>query len=135
MIKLFDHPGKIISWITLIGMIMVGSYTAVNTTKQVDANDKRIYNVEEYVYEQRKSNEIMQKLQERQVQQTYLQQQQQQWQQQQTIYNPPRQQPQYIPQIPNYPPQRTYYPNQPVSRYEEPSDRYYDYRDYEGGTF
>ncbi len=66
----------------LISMLSIGAYTVIDTSKTVEANEGSIYDIQEYISEQRMANKLMQE-----IQQQY--QYQNQRQQSQTIYNPP----------------------------------------------
>lgn len=63
MNKLFDHPAKIVSWITLISMLSIAAYTVIDTSKAVAENTTNIKGITEYVAEQRIANKLMQDMQ------------------------------------------------------------------------
>jgi len=65
MNKLFDHPGKIVSWLTLFGILSFAAYTVIDTSKDVEANTKNIYNVQAWINEKRIENKLLKKINER----------------------------------------------------------------------
>jgi len=95
----YQKPQYIISIIAVIGVTGTGIVTLADYIKlpkvtealagQVQATDRRVYDVEKYIEAQQKANELQ--MQWQQEQQQYYQAQQQYWQQQQQqYYNPPQ---------------------------------------------
>jgi len=71
MNKLFDHPAKIFSWVSLIILLSGVAYTAIDTSKKAEANDRRIYKVEEYISEQQSYTKALNKMMEQNQQRIY----------------------------------------------------------------